>query len=121
MTLRNTGKLGFKFSILQEDDEGADEETGVQKMALDMDEQQPDARQQKDNEQNDKGQEVIPGRPMVIPSMVSSSWHCFRYRRVIYCEQVFFHLFFVCVSGLCCWWCRAISAYALHPGNPWGV
>ncbi|XP_045894223.1 hydrocephalus-inducing protein homolog [Micropterus dolomieu] len=69
VTLRNTGKLGFKFSILQEDDEGADEETGVQKMALDMDKQQPDARQQKDNEQNDKGQEVIPGRPMVIPSM----------------------------------------------------
>lgn len=60
VTLRNTGKVGFEFSITnpQRDDE-ADEEEGWQKTC---------------NTKNKTEGEVRPGQPLVIPSMVSSSW-----------------------------------------------
>ncbi|KAM7413943.1 hypothetical protein PAMA_018980 [Pampus argenteus] len=70
--LRNTGKVGFKFSIEQlqkEEEEEADEEAGGQRKVPEEDEQQPDARQEKDNEQNEAGQEVRPGQPVVIPTV----------------------------------------------------
>ncbi|XP_031731518.1 hydrocephalus-inducing protein homolog isoform X1 [Anarrhichthys ocellatus] len=58
VTLRNTGKMGFKFSIIghQKKDEEAGEEAGGQRKDL-------------EEEQNEEGQDVIPGRPMVIPAM----------------------------------------------------
>ncbi|XP_053175951.1 hydrocephalus-inducing protein homolog [Scomber japonicus] len=62
--LRNTGKVRFKFSIQrtqkEEEEEEADEETGGQKK---------DEQLEEDTEQNEEGQEVRPGQPMVIPSM----------------------------------------------------
>ncbi|XP_070763174.1 hydrocephalus-inducing protein homolog [Enoplosus armatus] len=64
VTLRNTGKIGFQFSITHPQREEADEEAGGQE----EEEQQPDARQQKDNERSEERQEVRPGRPMVIPT-----------------------------------------------------
>ncbi|XP_022605572.1 hydrocephalus-inducing protein homolog [Seriola dumerili] len=70
MTLRNTGKVGFKFSIIyppREEDNESDEEAEGQRKAPEEDEQQPDARQQKDNGQNEE--KVRPGQPMVIPSL----------------------------------------------------
>ncbi|KAM7396206.1 hypothetical protein PAMP_019263 [Pampus punctatissimus] len=69
--LRNTGKVGFKFSIelLQKEEEEADEEAGGQRKVPEEDEQQPDARQEKDNEQNEGVQEVRPGQPVVIPTV----------------------------------------------------
>ncbi|XP_029289106.1 hydrocephalus-inducing protein homolog [Cottoperca gobio] len=57
VTLRNTGKMGFKFSIIhpQREDEEAGDEAGGQRKAL-------------EEEQNEKAQEVRPGWPMVIPT-----------------------------------------------------
>lgn len=102
--LRNTGKVGFKFSIEQpqnEEEEETDEEGGGQKKVPEEDKQPPDARQEKDSEQNEEGQEVRPGQPVVIPTVVSSSWDHFRCGRVMYmyvcrffCNQIF------CVQGL---------------------
>lgn len=93
VTLRNTGKVGFEFSIIdpQREDE-ADEEGGRQRKAQEKAEQQPDALQQKYNKQTEKGQEVRPGRPMVIPTMVSSSWSYFTFGSVLY-----YFTSFVCV------------------------
>ncbi|XP_056273332.1 hydrocephalus-inducing protein homolog [Pseudoliparis swirei] len=54
VTLRNTGKMGFKFSILHPKKE--DEEEGGERKGL-------------EEEQNENGQEVVPGHPMVIPAM----------------------------------------------------
>lgn len=72
VTLRNTGKIGFKFNIIHpEDEEEADEEAGREMKALE--------------EQNEE--DVRPGRLMVIPTMVSSSWYYFRCGRVIYYVQ----------------------------------
>ncbi|XP_049928998.1 hydrocephalus-inducing protein homolog isoform X2 [Epinephelus moara] len=59
VTLRNTGKVGFKFSIIQpqsEDEEEAGEATGGQRKAI-------------EGEQNEKEQELRPGQPMVIPNI----------------------------------------------------
>ncbi|XP_076588631.1 hydrocephalus-inducing protein homolog [Chaetodon auriga] len=68
LTLRNTGKLGFEFRIIDPDrEDGSDEEAEGQRQARE-DSKQPDAQQQKDYEQNEKGQEVRPGQPMVIPT-----------------------------------------------------
>nr|XP_029134421.1 hydrocephalus-inducing protein homolog [Labrus bergylta] len=72
VTLRNTGKIGFKFSIIdlqREDEEEADKEAKGWMKALEEVEQQQDAQKQKDNEENETGQEVRPGQPMVIPNM----------------------------------------------------
>ncbi|XP_071313817.1 hydrocephalus-inducing protein homolog isoform X2 [Trachinotus anak] len=73
LTLRNTGKVGFKFSITypksEEEENEGDEEAGGQRKALDEDEQQPYAQQQKDNGQNVEGQKVRPGQPLVIPTL----------------------------------------------------
>ncbi|XP_042266839.1 hydrocephalus-inducing protein homolog isoform X2 [Thunnus maccoyii] len=72
--LRNTGKVGFKFRIEQpqkeeeeEEEEEGDKEAGGQEKVPEKDKQQPDARQEKDNELNEEGQEVRPGLPIVIP------------------------------------------------------
>ncbi|KAM9351908.1 hydrocephalus-inducing protein homolog [Symphorus nematophorus] len=66
--LRNTGKMGFEFSIIDpEREDEADEEAGGERKALEEAEQQPDSQQQKDDEQHKRRQEVRPGRPMVIP------------------------------------------------------
>ncbi|XP_037622519.1 hydrocephalus-inducing protein homolog isoform X2 [Sebastes umbrosus] len=56
VTLRNTGKVGFKFSLIHPQRD--DKEAGGQRKAL-------------EEKQNEKGQDrnVIPGRPMVIPTM----------------------------------------------------
>lgn len=68
MILRNTGKVRFKFSIHQpqkvEEEEADDDEAGRLKR---------DERLEEDTEQNEEGQEVRPGQPIVIPSVVSSS------------------------------------------------
>lgn len=67
--LRNTGRLGFKFSIIDpQREEKADEEEGEQRKVLEDAEQQPYVQQQDEN-----GLEVTPGRPRVVPAAVSSS------------------------------------------------
>ncbi len=48
-------------------------------------------------EQNENGQEVRPGRPVVIPTVVSSSWYYFSGGRVVYYEQKVLTCFCVCV------------------------
>ncbi|XP_026221932.1 hydrocephalus-inducing protein homolog [Anabas testudineus] len=71
LTIRNTGKVGFNFSIIhpgREEDE-ANDEAGGQRENLEEVKQHPAARQQKDNAQNDEGQEVRPGQPIVIPTV----------------------------------------------------
>nr|XP_057932234.1 hydrocephalus-inducing protein homolog isoform X2 [Doryrhamphus excisus] len=65
--LRNTGKVGFKFSIEKPDKE----ETSVEQL-------QSDATSDQSNEQN---KEVQPGQPMVIPTtgyIDAGSKHCLR-------------------------------------------
>nr|XP_046249402.1 hydrocephalus-inducing protein homolog [Scatophagus argus] len=70
VTLRNTGKVGFKFSIIDpQTEDGVDEVGGGHRKALEEATQQPDAQQQNEYEQNEKGQDVRPGRPIVIPTM----------------------------------------------------
>ncbi|GAA6221266.1 hydrocephalus-inducing protein homolog [Lates japonicus] len=72
VTLRNTGKVGFKFSIIHPQKEGkdvAEEEAGGQRRALEEEEQQPDARQQKDNVLIEEGEKIRPGQLMVIPTL----------------------------------------------------
>ncbi|XP_047451812.1 hydrocephalus-inducing protein homolog [Mugil cephalus] len=71
VTLRNTGKVGFKYSIThaQREEEDEEEEAGRQMKALEEDMQQTDAQLQTDNEECEEGQEVRPGCPMVIPSV----------------------------------------------------
>ncbi|XP_027128846.1 hydrocephalus-inducing protein homolog isoform X3 [Larimichthys crocea] len=62
--LRNTGRLGFKFSIIDpQREEKADEEEGEQRKVLEDAEQQPYVQQQDEN-----GLEVTPGRPRVVPA-----------------------------------------------------
>ncbi|XP_073328914.1 hydrocephalus-inducing protein homolog [Pagrus major] len=65
LTLRNTGKVGFEYSITdpQREDE-SDEEAVRQRKALEEAE-----LQQNDSEQNTNGQEVRLGQPVVIPPM----------------------------------------------------
>ncbi|XP_008288806.1 hydrocephalus-inducing protein homolog [Stegastes partitus] len=60
VTLRNTGKVGFKFSVRpqRETEEEADEEAGEKLKAWEEEEQRPDAQQ-----------EVRPGRPIVVPTV----------------------------------------------------
>ncbi|XP_068458365.1 hydrocephalus-inducing protein homolog isoform X2 [Clinocottus analis] len=53
VTLRNTGKMGFEFNILYPQNE--DDEAGGE-------------RKTPEELQNENGQEVVPGRPMVIPA-----------------------------------------------------
>lgn len=74
MTLRNTGKVGFEFSITdpQREDE-ANEEEGWQRKAQEDVKQQPDVLQKTYYKKNKSEEEVRPGRPLVIPLMVSSS------------------------------------------------
>lgn len=94
--LRNTGKVRFKFSIQrtqkEEEEEEADEETGGQKK---------DEQLEEDTEQNEEGQEVRPGQPMVIPSMVSSSLDHFRHGREghVYVDFFFFVTSFCVCQG----------------------
>lgn len=95
--LRNTGRLGFKFSIIDpQREEKADEEEGEQRKVLEDAEQQPYVQQQDEN-----GLEVTPGRPRVVPDAVSSSWDYFRRGRVIdYVKDIFYQFVCVCVLGL---------------------
>ncbi|XP_074533739.1 hydrocephalus-inducing protein homolog [Halichoeres trimaculatus] len=72
VTLRNTGKMGFKFIITdsQREDKGeADKEAGGWREAPEDTEQQSDTWQQKANEGNEKEPVVRPGQPVVIPNM----------------------------------------------------
>ncbi|KAM6936867.1 hydrocephalus-inducing protein homolog [Xenentodon cancila] len=74
VTLRNTGKVGFKYSIIhpqsEEDEEAkADEESGVQIKALQREMQLPDVQQQHNNEKQEKRLKVRPGWPTVIPAV----------------------------------------------------
>ena len=85
VTLRNTGKVGFKFSIIhpQKEDE-TDEEAEGQRKVLEKDEKQPDLGQREDSGQNEEGQKVKPGQPMAIPAWVRLSWGNFIYEGVIH-------------------------------------
>lgn len=66
LTLRNTGKVGFEYSITdpQREDE-SDEGAGGQRKALEEGE-----LHQNDSEQNTNGLEVRLGQPVVFPPMV---------------------------------------------------
>ncbi|XP_061578790.1 hydrocephalus-inducing protein homolog [Cololabis saira] len=71
VTLRNTGKIGFKYSVIlpesEEDEEKkADEESGLRIKALQQDLQRD--LQQRDNEKPVRSLEVRPGRPRVLPA-----------------------------------------------------
>ncbi|XP_040894088.1 hydrocephalus-inducing protein homolog [Toxotes jaculatrix] len=68
VTLRNTGKMGFKFSVIHPQKEEEEEAEG-QTNAPEEDRQQSDAEYQKENRQNEEGQKIIPGHPMVIPAL----------------------------------------------------
>lgn len=119
VTLRNTGKLGFEFRIIDpEREDEADEEAGGQRKVVE-EAKQPDAEQQKDFEQNEKGQEVRPGRPMVIPTTVSSSWNYFQ--MYLPCREVFFRGFFLfifftsfCMCLFSCVWQGYVDAGAVQ-------
>ncbi|XP_029009061.1 hydrocephalus-inducing protein homolog isoform X2 [Betta splendens] len=67
MTITNTGRMGFNFSIEHPNRQAqdADEKPGRHRK---KNTQHLSARQQKDEEQNDERQEVRPGMPIVIPS-----------------------------------------------------
>ncbi|XP_034542457.1 hydrocephalus-inducing protein homolog isoform X2 [Notolabrus celidotus] len=72
VTLRNTGKMGFKFTIIdpqREDEEESDKEAEGRREALEKSEQQLDIWQQKANEENEKEPAIRPGLPVVIPNM----------------------------------------------------
>ncbi|XP_075998116.1 hydrocephalus-inducing protein homolog [Genypterus blacodes] len=73
VTLRNKGKVGFRFSILQPaEEEGGREEARGMRNAQDKDDK-------KKNQQ--EGEEVRPGRPAVIPSsgyVDGGAEHCLR-------------------------------------------
>lgn len=77
VTLRNTGKVGFNFSIksLQREEEEAEakagKESGAQTKALQPDSQLPDVQEKNENEKQEKEQVVVPDLPMVIPAVVS--------------------------------------------------
>ncbi|XP_054864966.1 hydrocephalus-inducing protein homolog [Amphiprion ocellaris] len=64
--LRNTGKVGFKFSICPQNGskEEADEESGGELKAW-----EEDGQQQEDSKLNEEEQEVRPGWPTVIPAV----------------------------------------------------
>ncbi len=85
MILRNSGKLGFNFSIIdpQKSDKSEDETEGQRKV-LEEAKLQLDTQQQKGFKQDERGQEVRPGCPVIIPNMVSSPWDYFRCGRVFY-------------------------------------
>ncbi|KAF7656194.1 hypothetical protein LDENG_00045050 [Lucifuga dentata] len=69
VTLKNNGKVGFRFSIIQrQGEEEADEEVEEKRKALDEEEQQLDTRCQKENKQKDGLEEVRPGQLVVIPT-----------------------------------------------------
>lgn len=74
LTLKNTGKIGFKFSITHYQKEDEEDEAWVQMKAQGKTGQQTDPQQQEDAEQNENGQEVRPGWPVVFPAVVSLSW-----------------------------------------------
>ncbi|KAK2918189.1 hydrocephalus-inducing protein homolog [Channa argus] len=71
VTLRNTGRVGFKFSIIHhrrdKDIEGNQDAKG-QKKAPGKESQHLDAREHIDTKQENDEQEVIPGHPTVIPT-----------------------------------------------------
>lgn len=80
MTIRNIGKMGFRFSIIhpdREDEDEADDEAGRQRKTL---KEHTDAKMQ----ENYEGQEVRPGQPIFIPTTVSSCSCYFRNVRSIY-------------------------------------
>lgn len=80
VTLRNTGKVGFKFSIFDPDMEAtADEEEGAPEM-----DDQPDVQQQKQLKQSQEGRYIWPGRPVVIPTTVSSSFGSIGFEKVLW-------------------------------------
>lgn len=122
LILKNTGKVGFEFTIVdpQREDE-ADKEGGWQRKVDEEAEQQPDARPPKYYKQSERGQEVRPGQPTFIPTRVSSSISCFRFNRVLYHFTSFCVIVLLCVSGLCWSWYGALSASAVPAGCPWGV
>lgn len=97
VTLRNTGKVGFKFSIFHPDMEAtADEEEG----GLEMDDQ-PDVQQQKQLSQSQEERDLWPGRPVVIPATVSSSFGSIGFVKVLqYLTSFQCFCVCVCVSGL---------------------
>ncbi|XP_026166304.1 hydrocephalus-inducing protein-like isoform X3 [Mastacembelus armatus] len=70
VTLRNTGKVGFKFTIIHPQwEEEADDEAWGQSKFLEADDQHLLTGQQKDKEENEEGQEVRPGQLTVTPTM----------------------------------------------------
>ncbi|CAB1432186.1 unnamed protein product [Pleuronectes platessa] len=62
VTLRNTGKVGFRFNITHPQNQ---EEAAALRKASEEEEQQQDA---KDNGENEELQIVRPGQPMVVPA-----------------------------------------------------
>lgn len=81
MTLRNTGKVGFQFSIihpLREEVQDAKDEAEGEREALEAD-KHLDKRPQEDSGQNCGRQDVRPGQVLVIPTMVSLSCGHFKY------------------------------------------
>ncbi|CAJ1057505.1 hydrocephalus-inducing protein homolog isoform X2 [Xyrichtys novacula] len=69
VTLRNTGKMGFKFIIIMDPQTEDEEDAGDWRKALRETEQQSDTWQQEAKEKNEKGQVIRPGQPVVIPNM----------------------------------------------------
>lgn len=67
MSVRNTGKVGFDFSIIYLP-AGIDEEDGALNKATDDDR---DIQQLKGNGKQQESLEIRPGCPIVIPSVVS--------------------------------------------------
>ncbi|XP_041651130.1 hydrocephalus-inducing protein homolog [Cheilinus undulatus] len=68
VTLKNTGKIGFKFLIIDLQS-GDNEEAEGKKKNSEEAEQPPNAQQRKSHGEIKKGEEIRPGQPMVIPSM----------------------------------------------------
>lgn len=110
VTLSNTGKVGFKYTIV--DPEMEAEANGVIER-LDVVEE-PDSLQ---------ASELWPGRPTVIPDTVS--WLYFNSVRTLKCLCSLLRpcvcVFFVCATGLHWSWCGANPTCALPAGRPWRV
>lgn len=107
VTLQNTGKVGFKYSIV--DPELEVQAGGVKKRLEVLDE--TDSAQASD---------LWPGRPTVIPDTVSRLYFSkvFRLFTEIVCVCV---CVFMCMPGLHRSWCGAISPGSLLAGCPWCV
>lgn len=121
MTLRNTGKVGFKYSITHpQKEEEEEEDAGGQMKALEEDMQQTDAQLQHDNERSGEGQEVRPGWPMVVPPEVSPLWEQrgFSEDHLLSMRVIFSHVINVCVSGSHRRRYGAVSACALPSRRP---